>query len=203
MKVKISDIKIGERFRKDLGNLQELADSIKGVGLLHPIVVNQDNELIAGARRLTACQQLLDWTEIDTTVVKLDNNNITRAELDENTIRQDFSFSERLAILQEIENQRSKLERNSNAKDKGKRSAEIAADLTNISPAQLYKEKKLFETLKSNPRLSYLVGELDRGDITVNRACNMIDEAKEEAESIRTLFGINGESMRKPGRHMV
>jgi ParB-like chromosome segregation protein Spo0J len=38
--MKISDIKIGERFRKDLGDIQTLANSIKEIGLLQPVVIN-------------------------------------------------------------------------------------------------------------------------------------------------------------------
>jgi len=54
--VKIADIKIGNRFRKDLGDIKTLAGCIQEIGLLQPIVVNQDNELIAGQRRLVSCK---------------------------------------------------------------------------------------------------------------------------------------------------
>ena len=47
----ISSIQIGNRVRKDMGDLQALADSIAEVGLLHPVVVNTRNELVAGERR--------------------------------------------------------------------------------------------------------------------------------------------------------
>jgi ParB family transcriptional regulator, chromosome partitioning protein len=59
----IKDIKIGDRFRKDLGDIKTLASSIQEIGLLQPKVVNQDNELIAGQRRLEACK-LLGRTEV-------------------------------------------------------------------------------------------------------------------------------------------
>ena len=61
--MKIQSIKVWYRFRKDLGDLQTLAKSIQEIGLLQPIVVNQDNELIAGKRRLEACK-LLGRTEV-------------------------------------------------------------------------------------------------------------------------------------------
>ena len=41
--MRISDIKIGNRIRIDIGNLADLKDSIKRFGLLHPIVVNENN----------------------------------------------------------------------------------------------------------------------------------------------------------------
>jgi ParB family chromosome partitioning protein len=70
--MKIADIKIGNRFRRDLGDLQTLAKSIEEIGLLQSIVVNQNNELIAGQRRLEACKTL-DWNEIPTTIVDLED----------------------------------------------------------------------------------------------------------------------------------
>jgi len=103
MKMKISDIKIGNRFRKDLGDIHALADSIKDIGLLQPIVINENNELIAGQRRIDACKYL-GWTEIPTYTVNLEN--IIAGEFHENELRKDFSYTERVAILEEIERRR-------------------------------------------------------------------------------------------------
>jgi hypothetical protein len=48
----LADIKVGERFRKDMGDIDGLAAKLKEVGaLLHPIVVRSDGTLIAGERR--------------------------------------------------------------------------------------------------------------------------------------------------------
>ena len=41
--VKITDIKIGNRFRKDLGDIDSLAESIKELGLIEPIVISENN----------------------------------------------------------------------------------------------------------------------------------------------------------------
>ena len=69
--MKIDDVVIGDRFRQDLGNVNELAQSIADVGLLHPIVITPDNVLIAGRRRLEACK-LLGLIDIPATVVDFD-----------------------------------------------------------------------------------------------------------------------------------
>ena len=61
--MKIQGIKVLVRFQQGPGNIQTLAKSIQEIGLLQPIVVNQDNELIAGKRRLEACK-LLGRTEV-------------------------------------------------------------------------------------------------------------------------------------------
>ena len=65
----IEKIQIG-RYRKDLGDLRTLAESISEVGLLHPVVVTPEGRLIAGQRRLEACRTL-GWTEVPVTVVDL------------------------------------------------------------------------------------------------------------------------------------
>ena len=56
----IKDIVVENRVRKDLGNIDELANSIKEVGLIQPIVVTRDlpAKLLAGERRLRALQRL-------------------------------------------------------------------------------------------------------------------------------------------------
>jgi ParB family chromosome partitioning protein len=56
--MKIKDIKVGERFRRKLGNIDLLAQSIKEEGLLYPILVDKDGNLIDGQRRLVALKQL-------------------------------------------------------------------------------------------------------------------------------------------------
>ena len=64
--IPIDKITIPPRVRKDLGNadkaadsLRSLADSIRRLGLIHPIVVTRDTlEVVAGERRLRACISL-------------------------------------------------------------------------------------------------------------------------------------------------
>jgi ParB/RepB/Spo0J family partition protein len=70
---------------------------------MHPIVVRDDNQLIAGERRLEACK-MLGWKEIPVTILNI--KEIIAGELYENLARKDFTMSERIAILEEIEKQR-------------------------------------------------------------------------------------------------
>lgn len=98
--MRIESIKIGERHRKDYGDITTLAKSIDEIGLLHPVVVTPEGVLIAGARRLRACQ-MLGWTEIPATVVSLES--IVRGEHDENALRKDFTPSEAVAIAEALE----------------------------------------------------------------------------------------------------
>lgn len=83
----LGEIETGERDRTDLGDVAELAASIEAVGLLHPVVVTADGQLVAGDRRLAAVRHL-GWAEVPVTVVDLDTASaVLRAEQDENTCR--------------------------------------------------------------------------------------------------------------------
>jgi len=105
--IPIDSIKIGSRFRKDLGDTASLAEDIGKIGLLHPIVVNQNHELICGLRRIEAFK-LLGKSEIPAYFVNL--YDIIKGEMSENTQRKDFSWEEiiqiKKAIEPEIKNQR-------------------------------------------------------------------------------------------------
>ena len=98
--MKISEIRIGTRHRKDLGDIPGLAESINTIGLLQPIVVTPDGLLIAGERRLTAAKYI-GWADISATIVDL--GEIISGEYAENEIRKDFTTSERVEILAAIE----------------------------------------------------------------------------------------------------
>jgi ParB family chromosome partitioning protein len=95
MKVKISDIKVPKkRLRADIGDLSSLMKSMSNYGLLQPIVINNDYILIAGYRRYLAAKRL-NCFEIDAKIVDV-KNKLDRLELeiDENTVRKDFTFDE-------------------------------------------------------------------------------------------------------------
>lgn len=68
--VLIDQISIGDRFRKDLGDITGLAKSIQEHGLLQPVVLSENYQLIAGERHLQASKSL-GWTEIPVTIVNL------------------------------------------------------------------------------------------------------------------------------------
>jgi len=99
-KLPMSKIRVRGRYRKNLGDIESLAASIKGLGLLHPIVVRPDGRLIAGERRLAACKRL-GWKSVPVTYVNL--KEVVRGEFAENAFRKDFLPSEIDAIRRAIE----------------------------------------------------------------------------------------------------
>lgn len=97
--MRISEIKVGERYRKKLGDLTDLAESMQRLGLLHPIGVTPGGHLVFGERRLRAAQSL-GWEEIAARVVDVD---ALIAERDENFARLDFTPSEKVSIAAAIQ----------------------------------------------------------------------------------------------------
>lgn len=99
-------IDLGDRYREDLGNIEELILSIKELGQLQNLVVTESNgryNLRAGGRRLVALQRLQipearclvfshDLTELD----------ILRIELEENSRRKDFGWKEEVKLKKRI-----------------------------------------------------------------------------------------------------
>jgi len=85
----LSDIVIGDRSRKNMGDIAGLAVSIQKLGLLQPIGIRPDNTLVCGERRICA-YRMLDRDTIDVNVCKglEDELKMLEAERDENTCRE-------------------------------------------------------------------------------------------------------------------
>jgi 16S rRNA G966 N2-methylase RsmD len=98
--VLIKDIKVGNRFRRDMGDVSDLAESIKNNGLLHPISIMKDHTLVAGSRRIEAYKQL-GFEQIPAVIVdiKIKENG----EIDENSKRKDFTPEEMVAVKKYLE----------------------------------------------------------------------------------------------------
>lgn len=102
IRVPIADIKIVNRQRTELGDIESLAESIERFGLLQPIVINQDNVLIAGERRLRAHEHLkrdsIDVNFFET----LDDAQLHILEVEENVERKSMTWRERTLALEHI-----------------------------------------------------------------------------------------------------
>ena len=93
----IDDIKIPSH-RKTRGNIEQLANSIRDLGLLNPITLTTSYRLIAGYHRYLACKSL-GWQDIPANIVTLDALHAELAEIDENLQRQELTVLERAEQL--------------------------------------------------------------------------------------------------------
>ena len=94
MQVPIKDIVVRKRIRKDMGDIEGLAESLKRYGQISPIVISKTNVLIAGGRRLEAAKHL-GWRTINA-IISESSNELARLELEveENIQRRDFNMEE-------------------------------------------------------------------------------------------------------------
>ena len=94
----INSVVVGDRVRKDYGNVDELCDSIKAVGLIQPIVLTHDLQLVVGGRRFSALTRLgvkelihashFIWTE------EVDEIRLKAIEAEENLKRKALTWVE-------------------------------------------------------------------------------------------------------------
>lgn len=101
-------ISVGERFRKDYGDVEELASSIAGPeGLLNPLCVKDNGDssytLAAGGRRYQAITSILKWETVPCRVFPPDTDEFTirTIELVENIQRKDMTWDEEAKLTAE------------------------------------------------------------------------------------------------------
>ena len=175
----IDRITVGERVRKDLGDIKTLAASIQEVGLLHPIVIDADYRLIAGRRRLAACKSL-GWKKIPVHVISL--KEIFLGELHENTVRKGFTVSEMVDLRRSIEPEiksrtikgRPKKGENNAPLSKGK-VRENVAKFVGISHTTLKKATIIVEAAEADPELfGDILKSVDSGKTSISHAYTKI-----------------------------
>ena len=94
MQINVNDIVIKHRIRVNLGNLTQLMESMRRHGLMNPILITQNRELIAGNRRLESAKRL-GWTTIEARIIdSLDEADKVEMEIDENLHRRSLSPDE-------------------------------------------------------------------------------------------------------------
>lgn len=99
-----------KRQRRELTGIQELSWSINASGLINPITITRDGELIAGERRLTAVKSL-GWTHISAQYLDdLDPAMRHLVELEENVRRIDLSWQDQCLAVEEYHNMRKALD---------------------------------------------------------------------------------------------
>ena len=197
MKIDIKNIKIGERLRKEMGDIQELADSIKEQTLLQAIGINENNELIFGLRRIKAAK-LLGWEQIDARVVNV--TSLIEGEITENEIRKDFTNDEKVAIGKMIEQQLGERRGNPNFRKDTippmlaeLETRDIAAQKAGFGSHGTYEKAKLISG-KANAEIK---NKLDSNEFSINQAYNEIkkEERKQKIELINRNNIISEDSI--------
>lgn len=103
-----SSVVIGERHRKIYRNIEELADSIRDQGLIHPPTLDEKLNLIAGGRRMAALLMLEKsnpsrFSEVNFNVMpgEITPGTLRILELTENSQREDMTWTEKVTCIGE------------------------------------------------------------------------------------------------------
>jgi ParB family transcriptional regulator, chromosome partitioning protein len=173
--MRIDEVRVVGRHRKNLGDIGALAKSISEIGMINPITVTKDGVLIAGERRLAACR-MLGWLlvpalvaeDLDTAVKRL------QAERDENTERKPMTPEELVAVGEQLEElERPRAARRMAATQYG--SVHVnGADATSTSGEKTPTERRVRETR------NFVGGALGWSGTTYERAKSVVETARDQ-----------------------
>ena len=166
----------------NLSNIEDLVVSIGEVGLLTPLVVNQQFQLISGHRRIEALR-ILDWSEIDVEVIETSSEDEEKSLLVHynkqrvKTLREILNETEALRPLYAVgQGKRSDLTSGTRNTSSG-RSRDALADAVGVSSSQL---GKMLFIQKENP--DYITA-IDEGKLTVRQAYTHLSRLKNEKDA--------------------
>lgn len=83
---KLSDIKLNNKYLRSDTDVSSLKSSIEKIGLINPVTINKENELLAGARRYQAVSEL-GWLEVNVHIVDRGKLEQELISIDENLVR--------------------------------------------------------------------------------------------------------------------
>jgi N6-adenosine-specific RNA methylase IME4 len=188
-KVPIDSIKVGERFRRDMGDIEGFARNVAVLGVLQPIGITPDKILVFGYRRLLAAK-VAGLSEVPIVVVDLER--IVEGEYAENVFRKDFTPSEIVAIadaIEPIEREKAKArqgQRTDKRPEKFPGSSGNALDkvatVAGVSRPTLVKARAVVQAAEAEPaRFGSLVGTMDATG-RVDRAYKQLQIARRQQE---------------------
>jgi ParB/RepB/Spo0J family partition protein len=157
-----STINVGDRFREEYKGIEELAESIRKFGLMQYPVIDQDNNLICGGRRLQA-MDLLGWTNIPIVRKRnVDNLKLREMELEENIQRVNLTWQEDAKLRKAILDIKQKIY---GVKSAGKSNSGISANdiATQMgeSPSSFSADVRLAEAIELIPEIGNAKNKAD------------------------------------------
>jgi len=182
--IDIDKIVIGERLRKDLGDIDDLITSIKENGLWFPVLLATNNHLADGYRRIEAHKRM-GLKQIQANIMPV--ADLFEAEMDANNIQKRFSVSERVEgadkLIEKYGNRQGKrTDLNNNQDDTlrgkcpevGEKTSEFAARKSGFGSEKLYRSAK-FVVENAIPEV---IDAMDKGAIAISCAKTIAENKK-------------------------
>lgn len=200
--VKLTNIDLGDKFRKDFGDIGELAESIKKNGLICPIAIySEDGEppyaLAAGGRRFAAFLYL-KYEDIPCHIYdhKLTSLELRSIELEENIRRKDLTFIEEVNLKREIKRLQEEIHgvKVSTSPDAPGMSLRDTAKLLGQSPGGLSQDVKLADAMEAFPDVGW---DKCKNKSEAMKILNRIEETFVRSEISKRAEKIMGKSSTK------
>jgi len=191
----IDSIQVGDRHRRETGDLKPLMNSLERVGLLQPVTITPGGYLICGFRRLEAARKL-GWNNLRVWVRSGLTDDLTRllAERDDNITHKPLSayeaaqlYDEMLALMQEDADRRKKATQFGSVSDDNPRTngpADSAGPETEPLGDARRRAAELITGTASYTRLAQIV-EMERVAADASRRPAVRKVAADELERIR------------------
>ena len=182
MKVSVSKVSphpLNETIYK-LSNIDDLVVSIDEVGLLQPLVVNQQYQVISGHRRLEAVRKL-GWSEVDVEVIETSTEDETKSLLVHynkqrvKTCREVLNETQVLRPLYRV-GQGKRTDLTTSVRTNRSTGRDILAESVGIPSSRL---AKLEFVEKENPDY---IDAIDEGKLTLNQSYLILSRQKNERE---------------------
>lgn len=142
------------RQREYYGDLESLAMSIARVGQLVPIIVQKDNTLVAGARRLRAVKMLGQPSIRAIYVDEADPVLLKEIELEENLRRKNLEWPEEVKALKELNELKRDLYGGAIKGYGGGWGLKETAEFTGTSIGKTSQDIQLAEAIETHPKLA-------------------------------------------------
>lgn len=186
--VEVSSIFVNResRQRRELTNIDELAESIHRHGLIHPPVIKRDGELIVGERRFTAIKKL-GWTHMPVQYIdELPEQELRAVELEENLRRVDILWQDECEAVAQYHDLR--------AAEAPDWTYVQTASALGMSDSEVYQKTRVAQELRSGnqrvleaPKYSTARGIVERSTERQKAAAiEAIEGPKQEVEEVQS-----------------
>jgi len=208
----LKDIKVSNTYLRLDGDVETLVKSIELVGLINPLTVNQEGELLAGGRRYTALKQL-GLTEVSVNIVDRSTLQQELISIDENLVRKSLdkieletSLNRGREIYEEINPTAEKIEisaRKMSREEKKEDKEREQADTTSFAAMTAEKTGLSKSTIKSAIKRDALASQKVKkargeGKISASQTNEIIRLKKEEQDAILPYMdGVTVQEVKK------
>lgn len=175
-----------DRYRKDMGNVKELLQSILQKGQIQPIVINRQHLLIAGGRRLAAC--ILGQIKVRAVYADIINPLLLREwEIEENLRRKDFTPGEEVLATRDIHNLKQQIHGQSCSGKEGGWTLDKTAAIIGKTRGSVIQDIQLAEMIDAFPELKKAKSksEIKKAEKALTKVAASIQGVKKHEEAIK------------------